>query len=178
MRLSSAWPAPKIPRPRALRASPSPARCCNPFAAWCRAPRSAPPTDATIARWTCWKCWAVAMRRKQSSFSGTLCRSAAVAPTSGAHRAFKRANIPPELNNLPKFEECLQRLEKIVQELEKGEAPLEKSLTLFEEGMQLSSACRKELEQAEGKVEILLKQNGKLQAVAFEPESEKSSALR
>ena len=63
-----------------------------------------------------------------------------------------------------KFEECLQRLEKIVQELEKGEVPLEKSLTLFEEGMQLSSACRKELEQAEGKVEILLKQNGKLQA--------------
>jgi exodeoxyribonuclease VII small subunit len=80
--------------------------------------------------------------------------------------------------SLPKFEECLQRLEKIVQELEKGDAPLEKSLTLFEEGMQLSSACRKELEQAEGKVEILLKQNGKLQAVAFEPESEKSSALR
>jgi exodeoxyribonuclease VII small subunit len=79
---------------------------------------------------------------------------------------------------LPKFEECLQRLEKIVQELEKGDAPLEKSLTLFEEGMQLSSACRKELEQAEGKVEILLKQNGKLQAVAFEPDSEKSSALR
>ncbi len=65
---------------------------------------------------------------------------------------------------MPKFEECLQRLEKIVQELEKGEVPLEKSLTLFEEGMQLSSACRKELEQAEGKVEILLKKNGKLQA--------------
>ena len=69
---------------------------------------------------------------------------------------------------LAKFEECLQRLEKIVQELEKGEVPLEKSLTLFEEGMQLSSACRKELEQAEGKVEILLKKNGKLQAEPFE----------
>ncbi|PYX37731.1 MAG: exodeoxyribonuclease VII small subunit [Acidobacteria bacterium] len=69
---------------------------------------------------------------------------------------------------MPKFEECLQRLEKIVQELEKGEVPLEKSLTLFEEGMQLSSACRKELENAEGKVEVLLKQNGKLQAQPFE----------
>ena len=79
---------------------------------------------------------------------------------------------------LPKFEECLQRLEKIVQELEKGEVPLEKSLTLFEEGMQLSSACRKELEQAEGKVEILLKKNGKLQAEPFEPLTEKSSARR
>jgi len=79
---------------------------------------------------------------------------------------------------LAKFEECLQRLEKIVQELEKGDAPLEKSLTLFEEGMQLSSACRKELEQAEGKVEILLKQNGKLQAVAFDSETEKISPRR
>ena len=70
---------------------------------------------------------------------------------------------------MAKFEESIQRLEKIVQELEKGEVPLEKSLTLFEEGMQLSSTCRKELEQAEGKVEILLKQNGKLQAESFEP---------
>ncbi len=72
-----------------------------------------------------------------------------------------------------KFEESLQRLEKIVVDLEKGEVSLEKSLTLFEEGMQLSGQCRKELEQAEGKVEILLKQNGKLQAEAFEPANEK-----
>ena len=76
---------------------------------------------------------------------------------------------------MAKFEECLERLERIVQELEKGEIPLEKSLTLFEEGMQLSSACRKELEQAEGKVEILLKKNGKLQVEAFEPPAEKVS---
>jgi exodeoxyribonuclease VII small subunit len=69
---------------------------------------------------------------------------------------------------LPKFEECIQRLEKIVQELEQGEVPLEKSLTLFEEGMQLSASCRKELEDAEGKIEILLKQNGKIQAEPFD----------
>ncbi len=73
---------------------------------------------------------------------------------------------------MAKFEECLQRLEKIVQQLEKGDVPLETSLTLFEEGMNLSSACRKELEQAEGKVEILLKKNGKLQAEPFEPLTE------
>jgi exodeoxyribonuclease VII small subunit len=75
---------------------------------------------------------------------------------------------------LAKFEDCLQRLEQIVQELEKGDVPLEKSLTLFEEGMQLSNSCRKELEQAEGKVEILLKNNGKLQAEPFEPLTEKA----
>jgi len=75
---------------------------------------------------------------------------------------------------LARFEECLERLEKIVQELEKGEVPLEKSLTLFEEGMKLSASCRKELEEAEGKVEILSKQNGKLQAEVFEPPAEKA----
>ena len=79
---------------------------------------------------------------------------------------------------MPKFEECLQRLEKIVQQLEQGEVSLEKSLTLFEEGMQLSSDCRKELEQAEGKVEMLLKKNGKLQAEPFEPLTEKPAVRR
>ena len=74
---------------------------------------------------------------------------------------------------MARFEECLERLEKIVQELEKGEVPLEKSLTLFEEGMELSASCRKQLEEAEGKVEILLKQNGKLQTEPFEPPAEK-----
>lgn len=69
---------------------------------------------------------------------------------------------------MPKFEECLQRLEKIVTELEKGDLPLESALKLFEEGIQLSNSCRKELEAAEGKVEVLLKQNGKLQPEPFD----------
>ncbi len=75
---------------------------------------------------------------------------------------------------MPKFEECLQRLEKIVDELERGDIPLEKALTLFEEGIQLSNSCRKELEEAEGKVEILLRQNGKLQPEPFDPLAEKA----
>ena len=79
---------------------------------------------------------------------------------------------------MAKFEECLQRLEKIVDELEKGDIQLERSLALFEEGIQLSSACRKELEEAEGKVEVLLKKNGKLQAEPFEPVAEKASNRR
>lgn len=79
---------------------------------------------------------------------------------------------------MPKFEECLQRLEKVVQELEKGEVPLEKSLTLFEEGMQLSATCRKELDEAEGKVEILLKQNGKVHPEPFDALSDKTSARK
>lgn len=69
---------------------------------------------------------------------------------------------------MPKFEECLDRLEKIVGELEKGDVSLDRALELFDEGMKLSGSCRKELEEAEGKVEILLKRNGKLQAEPFE----------
>jgi exodeoxyribonuclease VII small subunit len=69
---------------------------------------------------------------------------------------------------LPKFEESLQRLEKVVAELEKGDVPLDKAVELFDEGMKLSGSCRKELEEAEGKIEILLKRNGKLQPEAFE----------
>jgi exodeoxyribonuclease VII small subunit len=71
-------------------------------------------------------------------------------------------------STLPKFEECLERLESIVGQLEKGDVPLEQALKLFEEGIQLSTSCRKELEDAEGKVEILLKQNGKLQPEPFD----------
>jgi exodeoxyribonuclease VII small subunit len=73
-----------------------------------------------------------------------------------------------------KFEDCLQRLEQIVDELEKGNVPLEQALKLFEEGLKLSSSCRKELEEAEGKVEILLRQNGKLQPEPYEAATERA----
>jgi exodeoxyribonuclease VII small subunit len=56
--------------------------------------------------------------------------------------------------------------------LEKGDVALDRALELFDEGMKLSGSCRKELEEAEGKIEILLKRNGKLQAEAFESASQ------
>ena len=77
---------------------------------------------------------------------------------------------------MAKFEECLQRLEAIVTELEKGDVPLDRALELFDEGMKLSASCRKELEDAEGKVEILLKRNGKLQAEPFDADKPSGSA--
>ena len=73
---------------------------------------------------------------------------------------------------MPKFEECLQRLEVIVKEMERGDLPLEQSLKLFEEGIALSGSCRRELEEAEGKIEILLKDDGKLRVEAFGESSE------
>ena len=55
------------------------------------------------------------------------------------------------------FEENMVRLEEIVNKLEKGDAQLSESLRLFEEGTQLVSVCRKELDQAEQQVVKLMK---------------------
>lgn len=68
-----------------------------------------------------------------------------------------------------KFESALARLEEIVKELETGDLPLEQSLKLFEEGIKLSRICNKRLEDAERRVEILLKnKNGTVTAQPFE----------
>ncbi len=68
------------------------------------------------------------------------------------------------------FESCLEELEKVVKQLESGDLPLERSLELFEKGMDLSATCRKQLEDAETRVEILLKKEGKVQPEPFRPE--------
>ena len=57
----------------------------------------------------------------------------------------------------PTFELALQQLEQIVQKLEKGELPLEESLRLYEEGIRLSRLCHGKLEEAEGRIEVLMK---------------------
>lgn len=71
------------------------------------------------------------------------------------------------------FEEAMKRLEKIVSELETGELPLEKSLKMFEEGMNLVNFCSKKLDEAEQKVNILIKdKNGRYMEEPFEVENE------
>ncbi|EOS63443.1 exodeoxyribonuclease VII small subunit [Oscillibacter sp. 1-3] len=55
------------------------------------------------------------------------------------------------------FEQQLQRLEEIVAALEKGDVQLADSLSLFEEGTKLISACSKQLDQAEQQVVKLMK---------------------
>jgi exodeoxyribonuclease VII small subunit len=57
----------------------------------------------------------------------------------------------------PAFEAALKKLEEIVQRLERGELPLEESLKLYEEGIQLSRVCHARLDEAEGRIEQLLK---------------------
>ncbi|MCH8819524.1 MAG: exodeoxyribonuclease VII small subunit [Acidobacteria bacterium] len=69
------------------------------------------------------------------------------------------------------FENALARLEDIVGELEKGELALEEALKLFEEGVKISQFCTTKLDEAERKVEILLKnKEGQLNAESFHPE--------
>ena len=60
----------------------------------------------------------------------------------------------------PSFEEALKQLEALVGRLESGEAPLEESIRLFEEGMRLSEVCRKRLDEADRKIELLLRKPG------------------
>ena len=68
------------------------------------------------------------------------------------------------------FEAGLQELERIVKELEKGDLPLEQSLNLFESGMRLSADCKRQLEEAESRVEILMKRGSEVVAVPFKPD--------
>jgi exodeoxyribonuclease VII small subunit len=75
---------------------------------------------------------------------------------------------------MPSFEESLKKLEAIVEQLEKGDLALEDSLKLFEQGVGLSAACKRELDAAEGKVQMLIKQrDGSMKPEPFP--SDKSS---
>ncbi len=67
------------------------------------------------------------------------------------------------------FEEALKQLEAIVAKLESGEAKLEESIRLFEEGMRLSGICQKRLDEADRKIEVLLRKPG---GIARETEDE------
>ena len=73
------------------------------------------------------------------------------------------------------FESSLDELERIVRELEQGELPLERSLELFEQGVKLSRECQDRLNQAERRIEILMRDSQGLPAVrpfAAETESD------
>jgi len=58
-----------------------------------------------------------------------------------------------------KFEDKLKKLEDIVQTLEEGPDDLEEALKTFEAGIKLSRQCHQDLEKAQSRVEVLLKDN-------------------
>jgi exodeoxyribonuclease VII small subunit len=74
----------------------------------------------------------------------------------------------PKEQPLQNFEQSLKQLETIVAQMERGDVTLEDSVKLFEEGTKLAEQCKQQLAEAEGKVEILIKQrNGAMKRESF-----------
>jgi exodeoxyribonuclease VII small subunit len=69
-----------------------------------------------------------------------------------------------------KFEEALEKLEEIVRRMEAGDMTLEESLKAFEEGIKLSRLCAKKLDEADRRVDLLLRQEDKLTTRPFAEE--------
>lgn len=79
-----------------------------------------------------------------------------------AKNAENAANEPNELT----FEAALARLEQIVARLDAGDLPLEEALKLFGEGSELGKFCLSVLDEAEGRLEMLIEgKDGRPQAV-------------
>ena len=70
------------------------------------------------------------------------------------------------------FEDDLKRLQKIVEELSGGKLTLGESLKKYEEGIKLAQGCSVSLEEAQRKVESLMKKDGKYELEKFEEEEE------
>ena len=70
-----------------------------------------------------------------------------------------------------KFETSLKKLEEVVRRLEGGSLSLDDSLKAFEEGIKHAAFCSGKLDEAERKVEVLLKRkDGNFDKKPFEPE--------
>jgi len=75
------------------------------------------------------------------------------------------------------FEKNIERLDAIVRQLEDADLPLEKALEIYEEGMKLSEVSQKQLQEAEGRIQILMKRaGGKMAAEPFEEEEKETES--
>ena len=70
------------------------------------------------------------------------------------------------------FEQKLTALEAVVEKLERGDLSLDESVRLFEEGVKLSDACKKELESAEGRIQVLVERGSRMVATNLDVEQE------
>lgn len=85
-----------------------------------------------------------------------------------AKREQSKQSAPPA-PTAANFEAQLASLERIVRELERGDLPLERSLELFEQGVKLSRECQERLNEAERRIEVLLRDGeGRTVAAPFE----------
>jgi exodeoxyribonuclease VII small subunit len=72
------------------------------------------------------------------------------------------------------FEEALAKLEQITKELEDGDLSLEEALKHFDEGVKLAAQCNSKLNDAQKKIEILMKKNNGLEPTPFEDVDEEN----
>ena len=86
--------------------------------------------------------------------------------------AKERANSSEAKSAEVPFEQSLGELEAVVKQLESTDLPLEKAVQLFERGMHLSEVCRKQLTDAETRVEILMKKGDDVEAEPFLPDAD------
>lgn len=70
------------------------------------------------------------------------------------------------------FEQAMDRMDEIIKSLEDGNLELDKSLEVFEEGIKMYRYCTKKLEDMEGKVKVILQQEGAVKKVDFDLEGE------
>lgn len=70
------------------------------------------------------------------------------------------------------LEKSLEELESLLKELESGELTLEAALAHFERGVKLTRQCQKALQEAEQKVEILLKKSPEAEPEPFDSAGE------
>ena len=70
------------------------------------------------------------------------------------------------------FEKSLNRLEEIVSEMENVDPDLDKALSLFSEGVELVKFCTSKLNETKKKIEILIKDNGKMKKEKFDGSEE------
>ena len=76
------------------------------------------------------------------------------------------------------FEKNIERLDAIVRQLEDADLPLEKALQIYEEGMKLSEICQKQLQEAEGRIQVLMKRaGGKIVAEPFEQNENETESI-
>jgi exodeoxyribonuclease VII small subunit len=101
----------------------------------------------------------------ESASCGTA--SSEAGSEAGSEGRARRAPGEAEDSDVP-FEEALAKLEEVVDRLESGDLELEASLTAFEEGVRLSKRCAGQLDAAEQRVEILVREGGALTRRLFE----------
>ena len=75
-----------------------------------------------------------------------------------------------------RFEQALTQLEKIVSDMESAELSLDDSLEKYQQGIELIKVCAKKLEEAEKKIEVLVKdEGGKLKKIPLDAIEKKDS---